>query len=390
MDEEKMARALQQAIDHRLSGLAEDPYLARRIMNHPKGSGSPMKKRISAAFIAAIMMLLLLAGTAAAAVRLGVLSLFTFDGRTNESAAAGVQMLSSQYDGDSVRFTVNEAIYDKAGGHYTVGFTIENLTDSDRLYLCCDGIYFNAERSYTYTDVTELILPQGVSEWAVTGELPEHADGVCEVRYTILRGLYPFVEANSTQMSSDKYLEHIQKIRENGGIPIDVDGYIYTNDGEWDGKTYTEMLLETGQFEMADQVALRVDMNEKLLEGTKKTCSGPKRFDFDGYALEVVEAYTTPTTACFKVAYITDEAQGTEGEWSLSFTTPDGTPWMGGANGAWEEPVQTEDGKYRSVYRFEALNLFVQPDVLHMALVTWDDSTGLTVHEEDTVTLTFR
>lgn len=391
MDEEKMARALQQAIDHRLSGLTEDPFLARKIIDNRKGSGLPMKKRVSMAFIVAVAMLLLLAGTAAAA-RLGVLRLFTFDGRTNVNAAAGVQTLSSRYDGDYVRFTVNEAIYDKAGESYSLGFTIENLTGSDRLYVYCDGIFFDGERSDTRSELfgSEYILPPGVSEGTVTGELPEHADGVCEVRYTILRGLYPFVEANSVGMSAEEYMERIRKIRKNGGIPIDVDGWIYTDDSEWAGKTYIEMLLETGQFEIADRFTLRVDMSEKLLDGTKKTYAGPKEFVFDGYALEVVEAYTTPTAACIEVAYITDEAPETDGDWSLSFTTPDGSQWAGSGDGLWDEPVRMEDGRYRSVYRFEALHLFVQPEALQMALVTWDDSKGRTVHEEDAVTLDFR
>lgn len=398
MDEKKMIRIVQQAIDHRLSGLEENPFLAQRIIASEKGAGSSMKprKRRSAAAIFAVTVVigLLLASTAVAAVKLGVLSLFTLGGQANESAVAGVQALAAEYLGSSVCFMVNEAIYDKAGGSYSLGFTVENLEDDDRLYVYCDGVYFDGERSHIRTELnyTEYILPLGVSEGVAMGELPERADGVCEMRYTILRGLCPFVE---TASGESDFLEQVREIRENGGIPIDVDGWIYTDGNEELEISYAESLLETGQFEIADQFALRVVMDEKLLGETKKTYTGQKRFDFDGYALEIVEAYTTPTTAHIEVAYITDAPQKPDGEegkpsWRPDFTAPGHELWSGSADGAWTDPVQLEDGRYQSVYRFKAQSLFVQPDEILMTLVTYDDRSNPTRHDGDAVTLSFQ
>lgn len=200
--------------------------------------------------------------------------------------------------------------------------------------------------------------------------------------------------ANTASGESD-FLEQIREIRENGGIPIDVDGWIYTDGNEELEISYAESLLETGQFEIADQFTLRVVMDEKLLGETKKTYTGQKRFDFDGYALEIVEAYTTPTTAHIEVAYITDDPQKPDGEegkpsWRPDFTAPGHELWSGSADGAWTDPVQLEDGRYQSVYRFKAQSLFVQPDEILMTLVTYDDRSNPTRHDGDAVTLSFQ
>lgn len=37
MTEQEMRRRMHQAMDARLSGLQEDPWLAQRVMNQPKG-----------------------------------------------------------------------------------------------------------------------------------------------------------------------------------------------------------------------------------------------------------------------------------------------------------------------------------------------------------------
>jgi len=48
-----------------------------------------------------------------------------------------------------------------------------------------------------------------------------------------------------------------------------------------------------------------------------------------------------------------------------------------------------EDGRYMSVYHYEALELFTQPDTLIMTLVEYDDNFKPTVHNNEAVTLHF-
>ena len=394
MNERDQKKFFQDAVDHRLSGLQENPFLAQRIIASEKGEPTNMKIRwkISTAAILVILASVLLAGTAAyAAMRLGVLDIFTFDGKSNESAASGVQLVDANYEGRNVRFTVNDALYDVAGQSYAIGFTIENVTDADNLYVVCESITFDGQETHmrAMMNVDEYILPKGITEGAVMGELPEGARGICEMKYTFLRGLYPY---EALPEDAEDITQAARDLRNAGKIPLEPDGYILT---EYEpDKTYLQMLLASGQFEIADTFALQFELDSKLLEASKRVYSGQVEFEFDDYELRINSAYTTAISAHIEVAYITpdkpkDGGKGFGPLWGLEFDLPDKSSWTGNAGGRWDDPVQMEDGRYMSVYYYEALELFTQPDTLIMTLVEYDDDFKPTVHDNEAVTLHF-
>ena len=65
MTEQEMRRRMHQAMDARLSGLQEDPWLAQRVMNQPKGEKKV--KRFTIQTVLAMMLLLAIMGTVYAA-----------------------------------------------------------------------------------------------------------------------------------------------------------------------------------------------------------------------------------------------------------------------------------------------------------------------------------
>ena len=68
MNDQEMKRLLQSAIDHRLSGLEENPFLARRIITAVKGE-RPMKKKLSVSLILVLALTLTMLGLAYALVQ---------------------------------------------------------------------------------------------------------------------------------------------------------------------------------------------------------------------------------------------------------------------------------------------------------------------------------
>jgi len=394
MNERDQKKYFKDAVDHRLSGLQENPFLAHRIIASEKGDPVDMRirKKVSTAFVLAILISTLLAGTVAyAAVRLGVLDMFTIDGESNESAASGVQIVDASYEGNNVCFTVNDALYDVTGQSYAIGFTIENLTDADDLYVVCESITFDGQQAHmrSMMNVDEYILPKGITEGAVMGELPEGAKGICEMKYTFLRGLYPYEELPE---EAEDISQAARALRNAGKIPLEPDGYVLT---EYEAdKTYLQMLLASGQFEIADTFTLQFELDSKLLEASKMVYSGQAEFEFDDYELRINSAYTTAISAHIEVAYITSDKPKDGGKgfgplWGLEFDLPDKSTWTGNAGGRWDDPVQMEDGRYMSVYHYEALELFTQPDTLIMTLVEYDDNFKPTVHNNEAVTLHF-
>ena len=64
--EERMI--FQNAVDRRLSGLQENPFLAQRIMNAEKGEIKPMKKKLTLSMVLVIVLLLIAVAALAVAL----------------------------------------------------------------------------------------------------------------------------------------------------------------------------------------------------------------------------------------------------------------------------------------------------------------------------------
>ena len=127
MDEK---RKMQNTLNHSLSGLKENPFLAQRVIEQAKGEPE-VKKKISFAFILAMVLMLLLAAAAIAEV-LGI-NVFELFGKTNERYAElapyttlentpEVSVNSEELGETSA--AINSAYYD--GTSLIVGYAIRN------------------------------------------------------------------------------------------------------------------------------------------------------------------------------------------------------------------------------------------------------------------------
>ena len=127
MDEK---RKMQSTLNHSLSGLKENPFLAQRVIEQAKGE-PVMKKKISFAFILAMILLFLLAAAAIAEV-LGI-NVFEVFGKTNvryaELAPYTTVENTPEVSMNSVELgqtsaAINSAYYD--GTSLIVGYAIRN------------------------------------------------------------------------------------------------------------------------------------------------------------------------------------------------------------------------------------------------------------------------
>jgi len=406
MNEKQQKELFRCAVDRRLSDLHEEPFLALRIMNSEKGA-SPMntakKKNIFSRPLiaaAAAIALIIAAGTVAFALgHSAITDLFTYTDKPNESITEAIQIMDSQYDGEFVKLSVNEALYDRLGGTCTLGWTVENLDDENELYIICDGIDFGGEKvDYrTVSNMDEYILGSGaVVDSAMHGTLPDTADNNCTMGFTVLRPLAPFMQIADYDGNYETALEKAAVLRGRGYIPLYADGTVVV---EFDSEiSYAESLLATGQFELAERFSLNFEVETERLDETLRVYNGGNSFIFDDYEIRIRSAYTTATTVHIDVEYITPEkpldgGKGIGPMWDIAFSTPDGTDWTGNAGGRFFDPVQLEDGRWSSVYEYEAVQLFEQPEVLCLTLATYELDNGVLVsteHIEDTIELIFK
>lgn len=402
------------AIDRRLSGINEDPWLARRIMNGKKGRITMKRKFKKAPVMAFTIIGFLLASvtTVVAADKLGIINLFSDGNTTNTNITDGIQTLDTQnenespdiqdsnqvagsiYEGENVRFTVNEALYDSIGETYALSWTIDNLNAREDLYVICKSISFGGENAHqrTTSNTTDFILGSGTTECMALGELPENDSNECRMDFIILRATAPF--AVVTDESSVENLQaEAARLRSEGYIPVNgmdiVCGIPMTERG------YAEELLLSDEFELIESFSLNFTLEQDKLDDTARVYSGPTEFVFDDYEIRIRKAVCTATAVYIDVEYITPEAPKDGGKgvgwlWGVQFDVPGLESFTGNAGGSIHDPVLLEDGRYMSLYEYEALQLYTQPDVLRMTLVTYDENLNpVNVYSEDAIELKF-
>ena len=404
MNEKHQKELFYRAVDRRLSDLREDPWLAQRIMNSEKGvalmNTAKKKNRLSRPLAAAAIAVAFIIAAGTVAFALGnstITNLFTYTDNPNNSITEAIQIMDSHYDGEFVKLSVNEALYDRLGGTCTLGWSVENLGE-DELYIICDGIDFGGEKvDYrTAANMDEYILNSGaVVDSAMHGTLPDTANNNCTMGFTVLRPLAPFMQIGDYNGTYETALEKAAVLRGRGYIPLYADGTVVT---EFDANiSYSERLLATGQFELAEHFSLNFEVETELLDDSLRVYKGQESFVFDNYEIRIRSAYTTATTAHIDVEYITPEkpqdgGKGIGAMWDIVFTTPDGTDWTGNAGGSFIDPIQLKDGRWLSVYEYEALQLFEQPEALCLTLATYELEDGTLVsteHTDDTIELVF-
>lgn len=394
MSEHQQKKHFRNAIDHRLSGIEENPWLAQRIINIERGENK-VKKRLPRTYIVAIIVIvcLMVSGTVVAAAGAGIISLFSNGKETNENITDGIQSVDARYDGKAVNFIVNEAIYDDIGGTFALDWSIENINDRDDLYIICSGVYLGEERAHQRTTVnfSDFILETGTTECMMLGELPENSVSECRMEFVVLRGLAPFAVV-ADESSVESVQAESERLRSEGYIPVNsmdiVCGVPYSDMSE------AERLVAMGEFEVVENVSLNLTLEQDMLDSTARVYNGPTEFVFDGYEIKIRKAVCTATSVRVDVEYITSEAPRDGGKgfgpmWGLEFDIPGVESWTGNSGGSIHDPVQLEDGRYLNLYEFEATTLYVQPEVLRMTLVTYGDSFAPTYYTDDSIELVF-
>lgn len=395
------------AIDRRLSGLHEDPWLAQRIMNSKKGKVTMKRKFKKAPVVAFTVIGCLLASVtvAAAADKLGIIHLFSDGNTTNTNITDGIQTLepqsqnndkitSSLYEGENVCFTVNEALYDSIGETYALNWTIENLNEHEDLYIICKGIYFGDESTHqrTTSNYTNFILGTGTTECMALGELPENDSNECRMDFIVLRATAPFAVITA-ESSSEGLQTEATRLRSEGYIPVDGMGIVC--DIPISERGYAEELLASGDFEIAESFSLNFTLEQDKLDDTARVYNGPTEFVFDDYEIRIRSAICTATAIYIDVEYITPEAPKNGGKgvgwlWGVQFDVPGLESFTGNAGGYIHDPILLEDGRYMNLYEYEALQLYTQPDTLRMTLVTYDENLNpVNVYSDDAIELKF-
>lgn len=343
----------------------------------------PMKKRYKLTTILAAALIAALLGTAAVAAYQGrIAELFKSpeDGLVNEAVVPGIQEMNETYEGKAVRCTVQEALYDGEGRTFALSWELTNLTGEDNLYVLCDGTLFGGERGHWHTmnSVSEFFLPREATLCTLIGGLPENNSNQCALSLSVLRAVGPY------------------EMEEDGCIAVDT---LYGTGEEL--ALYSDALVASGSFEIADRFTLYFDMDAEKLGSTTKRLVGENDYVFDGYEVHVTFGEISATAAHIVLEYISDEeiidyGKGIGPNYDFTYSLPDGNPWWSGnAGGIMGDPVQLDDGRWKSVYDYEAVELFTQPDELLLTFATYPVVDGTLdfehpeVRSEDAITLRF-
>lgn len=325
----------------------------------------PMKKRTKFTTLLAAALAVALAGTAAVAAFEGHVREFYKNPEanlSNDAVLPGIQKLHERYEGKAVNCTVQEALYDGEGGTYALSWELVNLNNEDDLYVVCDGPTFDGEYGgWRGTNhVSEFFLPEGATVATCLGELPDNHSNHCELNLTLLRPIGPYNQED--------------------------DGYITLDEpyctAEYEGTPYSDRLVAQGNFEIAERFTLSFDMDMEALGSTAKYLTGDSDFKFDGCELNVTFGEITATRAHIVVEYIsdteiTDGGKGIGPNYDINFALPEGDIWWtGNSGGSLGDPEQLPDGRWKSVYDFEAVELYTQPDALVMSLSTYPTEGG--------------
>lgn len=364
----------------------------RRSLHEEQRREPIMKRKLSVSLIAAVLALALMGCAALAAAQMGFIeSLFAHENPENgelevdQSITEAVQAMDVVYEGDSVRCTLNEVLWDEVGNSYVLNWTMEPLADGDNLYVICDGVRFGGERAHERNCLyyTEYFLKEAVNGM-VLGELPGNASPELEMSFTILRPTTELVKAvKSDAETPAEYQSRVKALLEEGNLVVESDGYLRTqhdletSDSDSD-TAYSDHLLSTGVLELADRFTLKADLSVARLNSTVRTIEGPTEFVFDTCELRVTECTVTPTSAYLEIQYITNE-QPTDGGkgmgtmLDLYTEVPGVETWCGNADGTIYDPVQLEDGRWMTLFTCEAIGLKVFPDELIITPVTYTE-----------------
>jgi len=150
MREHEMKEQLKNAVDHRLSGLEGDPWLAQRIIRQEKGEQPVMKKKISVSAAVVFAVLLLAMSAAVALVSSNIAGILYADEAVVPQEVIDMINTPQETARTSLgQLSVDEWLYDGHALHTSL--TIANPTEETLLYTL-DGIWLDGKRiSYDHS-----------------------------------------------------------------------------------------------------------------------------------------------------------------------------------------------------------------------------------------------
>ncbi|MGN1019501.1 MAG: hypothetical protein ACI4O7_03930 [Aristaeellaceae bacterium] len=143
MGEDEMRRLVQEAVSHRLSGLEENPRLARRIIAMEKGASPRMRRKLSVSLIIALLLALLTLGAALALTRSPLLErLFAPEEAVPQEVIDQIVAPEESAVTPLGVLSVDELLYDGSSLH--VLWTVANPTGEPLLYTM-EGFTLNGQ-----------------------------------------------------------------------------------------------------------------------------------------------------------------------------------------------------------------------------------------------------
>lgn len=191
MGEDELKRFVQEAVDHRLSGLAENPWLARQIITGRKGEPPRMRRKLSVSLIVVLVLLLLTLSAALALTRSPLLErLFAPEEAVPQEVIDQIIAPEESAVSPLGVLSVDELLYD--GSHLHVMWTVSNPTDETLLYtmegFMLNGQALRMEQSNAFArgagsagyvlggGIVSAALPSSVTSY-LEASVPEGTDG---------------------------------------------------------------------------------------------------------------------------------------------------------------------------------------------------------------------
>jgi len=359
-----------------------------------------MKRKMKLSLAVALAAVMLLAGAALAVSQLGGLgAIYGADNRPERQALLkDIQHLEESYEGNAVRCTMTEALYDPAGNAFALGWTMEPLAQDDQLYVVCDRLTIGGEGPWTRSmnNMSEYLL-DGKTGCSVVGELPEScADTQCEITFSVFRPLVEIVRVyDDDSLGIEEEEARYAALLAEGKLPMTGDYNICVHpiiDFRAD-MSYSDELAASGLMELTDHFTLRMDIGGVSVREIR-TCEGQKEFAFDGYEIRILSCEVTPTAAQIDIEYITDEEPGSSvhgEEWDPMLVVRIDVPglefWSPNMSVTIEDPVRLEDGRWSTIFRENASSLQVFPEELVITAGYYDEDFNCIIHTEDAITI---
>lgn len=212
MTEQEMRRRMHQAMDARLSGLQEDPWLAQRVMNQPKGEKKV--KRFTIQTVLAMMLLLAIMGTVyAASLNSAPDDLITntpvpaSEGMGEVDQWALVKMLEQESEENPcdingyLQFYSNDFTYSDMMSvpSFDTGFDQELELEYDGFRFRLRDAYISGNTLYTITEISRVN-----GERAMIVEMPADKE---QLKNRLYRGLYLRGLNRDIEITAQEYIE---------------------------------------------------------------------------------------------------------------------------------------------------------------------------------------